>query len=69
MVSGHASNNPFQVVYFCFTIKVTIYPDLKIVLFSRLTFVYAVIPIFVFGAECSFDFFSFFFDSLKMFTV
>jgi len=28
--------NPFQVVYFCFPIKLTIYPDLKIVLFSRL---------------------------------
>lgn len=31
MASGHASNNPFQVVYFCFPIKFTIYPDLKIV--------------------------------------
>jgi len=68
MVSGHASNNPFQVVYFCFTIKVTIYPDLKIVLFSQLTFVICCNSHFVFGAECSF--FSFFFlDTLKMFTV
>lgn len=31
MASGHASNNPFQVVYFCFPIKFTIYLDLKIV--------------------------------------
>lgn len=36
VTSGHASNNPFQVVYFCFPIKITIYPVLKIVLFSQL---------------------------------
>lgn len=28
--------NSFQVVYFCFPIKFTIYPDMKIVLFSQL---------------------------------
>jgi len=27
MAFSHASNNPFQVVYFCFPIKFTIYPD------------------------------------------
>lgn len=35
MTSGHASNSPFQVVYFCFQIKFSAYPNLKIV-FSQL---------------------------------
>lgn len=43
MASGHASNNPFQVVYFCFPIKFTIYPDLKIV-FSQLSILEFVYP-------------------------
>lgn len=51
MTSGHASNNPFQVVYFCFPIKFTIYPYLKPVLFSQLNetfkFGYSVIAVFV----------------------
>lgn len=67
MASGHASNNPFQVVYFCFPIKFTIYPDLKIV-FSQLSIlefvIPLIIPIFVLRTGCSvFDriFFSSFF--------
>jgi len=38
MAFGHASNNPFQfqVVYFCFPIKFTIYPDFWRIVFSQL---------------------------------
>lgn len=36
MTSGHASNNPFQVVYFfCFKIKFSAYPNFGNVLFSQ----------------------------------
>lgn len=53
MTSGHASNNPFQVVYFCFQIKFSAYPNLKIV-FSQLLILDLVrsrLPFCIWGQE------------------